>query len=128
LGHSSLGILGILDCCHNLGVVLIPEFCLLFHVLGEICGLVIVFCDCFDQLFDGSIVLSNLLLEHVDLLILVLFGFRALFHLHVAPVLVVIFVLLLRHQPEDHFLNHLLNLIKWAIISADLLSQFLQCF
>merc|ERR1719428_172789 len=106
-------------------MVLIPEFSLLLHVLSDVSSLVIVLSDLLDELLDGSIVLGNLLLQHIDLLILVLLGLSALFHLHIAPIFVIIFVLLLTHEAENHLLDHLLDLIKWAIVGADLLCQFL---
>merc|ERR1719335_2061510 len=81
-------------------MVLVPELSLLLHVLGESCSLVIVLRNLLDQLFDSSIMLSNLLLEHFDVLVLVLLGLCALLHLHVTPVLVIIFIFLLRHQPD----------------------------
>merc|ERR1719446_1299533 len=70
--------------------------------------------------------LSDLCLEHLDLLILVVLGLRALLRLKVAPVLVIVLVLLLTHQTEDHLLNHLLDLVKGPVEGADLLSQLLE--
>ena len=67
--------------------------------------------------------LGHLRLEHLDLLILIVLRLSALLCLKVAPILVIVLVLLLAHQPEDHLLNHLLDLVKGPVESADLLSQ-----
>merc|ERR1719162_2742322 len=108
-------------------MILVPELRLLLHVLSEVRSLLVVVSDLLRKLHDSSVMLGDLLLEHVYLLILVLLGLRALLRFHIAPIFVIIFIFLLRHQPEDHFLDHLLDFVEWTIIGADLCGKLEQC-
>merc|ERR1719324_1729001 len=72
--ECSLCILRVLDCCHDLCMILIPELCLRFHICCDRLSFLVVSRNLLDKELDGSVMLRDLCLEHRDLLILVILG------------------------------------------------------
>merc|ERR1719313_3328521 len=114
LADCSLRILGVLNRCHVLGLLCLPLLSFVFDL--RLHGR-----NSCHVLLDLHREILNLLREHVDrglervpLRLLVLLHHGRGLELLVAPVLVVVLVLLLRHEVEDHLLNHVLDLVKRA--------------
>mmetsp|Transcript_76222 Transcript_76222/g.210838 ORF Transcript_76222/g.210838 Transcript_76222/m.210838 type:complete len:316 (+) Transcript_76222:434-1381(+) len=115
LGNGVLRLLGILDGRLVLLLAGVPDLRGFIHEGGELGDGVIGLLDCRRQELDAGLGLVELEIELDDLLLLVdLRGVR-LRHLVVAPILVVVLVLLLLHQSEDHLLDHVIDIVERAL-------------
>mmetsp|Transcript_76218 Transcript_76218/g.210815 ORF Transcript_76218/g.210815 Transcript_76218/m.210815 type:complete len:428 (+) Transcript_76218:60-1343(+) len=114
-GDGGPRILGVLDRCGVLRATDAADLGRLLHVRVDGGDHVVGLADVLGQLDGGGVVVLDFDGELLELVRFVIDGGVRLRQLEVAPILVVVLVLLLLHQSEDHLLDHVIDIVERAL-------------
>mmetsp|Transcript_1012 Transcript_1012/g.2208 ORF Transcript_1012/g.2208 Transcript_1012/m.2208 type:complete len:253 (-) Transcript_1012:1188-1946(-) len=127
-GEGRLGILCVLERLLVFGPACLTHFRRFLHVGSDLCCHLISLLDVRSQSLHGGLCVLKLDLQFRHLFGLVGDGGLRLIELQVTPVFVVVLVLLLFHQMEDHLLDHVVDGVKGpGEVRSYLLRKPLQC-